>query len=255
MELEVVDVVASFPGVPAVRGVSLEVPEGSIVAIVGPNGCGKSTLLKTIARLHKPDSGRILMRGDDVWSLKPREVAHRIALLPQSPLAPEAITVRHLISFGRHPHQGLLRQWSQSDDEAVYRAMVDTGVVALADRPLETLSGGQRQRCWLAMSLAQETPLLALDEPTSALDLGHAVEVLELIRAAADHGRTAIMVLHDLVAAARYADIVVAMKEGLVVAKGSPSAVVTTDLVRELYEVESDVVLAPSDGVPVVIPK
>lgn len=255
MEVKVDNVYASFPGVEAVQGVSLDITAGQVVAIVGPNGCGKSTLLKVISRLHRPDKGAVIHQGEDVWKLKPREVAHRIALLPQTPVAPEAMTVRRLISFGRHPHQGLFRQWSGEDDNAVRQAMADTGTLELADRPLETLSGGQRQRCWLAMCLAQTTPVVALDEPTSSLDMGHAVEVMEKVREAASDGRTAIMVVHDLVSAARYADVVVAMREGVVVAQGKPSDVVTTDLVTELYGIAADVVSAPSDGIPVVIPR
>ncbi|MGH8876628.1 MAG: ABC transporter ATP-binding protein [Stackebrandtia sp.] len=255
MELSVANLCASYPGVAAVSHVDLEVEPGTVVAIVGPNGCGKSTLLRSIARLHRPDSGTVAVGGDEVWKLRPSAAARRMALLPQSPIAPEAITVSGLVAYGRHPHQGLFRQWSAADGEASDRALAATGVTELASRRLETLSGGQRQRCWLAMTLAQETPILLLDEPTSALDLGHAVETLEVIRRAAREGRSVIMVLHDLGAAARYADVLVAMKDGALIADGDPRTVVTSALVRDLYGIDADILAAPGDAAPVVVPR
>ncbi|MCQ8769539.1 MULTISPECIES: ABC transporter ATP-binding protein [Streptomyces] len=254
MELRVEQLIAGYPGHRAVAGVDLTIPSGRVVAIVGPNGCGKSTLLRSVARLHQPESGRVYAGDADIWQLKQRQAAHRIALLPQSPLAPEAVTVAGLVRYGRHPHQGLFRQWSRDDERAVEEALRATGVAALAGRRLDQLSGGQRQRCWLAMVLAQETPIVLLDEPTSALDIGHAVEVLDLVREVALAGRTVVMVLHDLASAARYADTVVAMKDGRVVAHGAPRDVVDTALVRELYGIEADILEAPADGSPVVVP-
>lgn len=254
MELRVEGVRAGYPGHVAVDGVDLTVPAGQVVAVVGPNGCGKSTLLRTVARLHRPDEGRVMLGDEDVWELKPRRAAHRVALLPQSPQAPEAVTVAGLVRYGRHPHQGLFRQWSREDEAAVREALEVTGVADLAGRRLDQLSGGQRQRCWLAMVLAQQTPVVLLDEPTSALDLGHAVEVLGLARDVARAGRTVVMVLHDLAAAARYADTIVAMRDGSVVAAGDPREVVNAALVRELYGIEADILSAPSDGSPVVVP-
>jgi iron complex transport system ATP-binding protein len=255
VELTIDRVAASHPGVKAVEDVSLSVSPGSVVAVVGPNGCGKSTLLRTVARLHRPDSGRILLDGSDVWSMRPKAAARRIALLPQNPIAPEAITVSGLVAYGRHPHQGLFRQWSAADDVAASEALAATGVTDLAERRVETLSGGQRQRCWLAMALAQRTPLLLLDEPTSALDLGHAVEMLRLIRRIAAEDRTVVMVLHDLAAAARYCDVLVAMRDGRLVAAGPPREVVDAALVRRLYDIDADVLTAPGDGAPVVVPR
>ncbi len=245
---------AGYPGHPVVHGVDLDVPSGQVVAVVGPNGCGKSTLLRSIARLHRPASGQVRIGEADVWRLTQRQAAHRIALLPQSPQAPEAVTVEGLVRYGRHPHQGLFRQWSREDEEAVGEALAATGTASLADRRLDQLSGGQRQRCWLAMVLAQQTPVVLLDEPTSALDLGHAVEVLELVREVAAAGRTVMMVLHDLAGAARYADSIVAMHEGRVAAHGPAREVVTAELVRKLYGIEADILRAPRDGAPVVIP-
>ncbi|MFI6938388.1 ABC transporter ATP-binding protein [Streptomyces sp. NPDC050418] len=245
---------AGYPGHPVVHEVDLHVSSGQVVAVVGPNGCGKSTLLRTIARLHRPESGHVRIGDEDIWQLSGRQAAHRIALLPQSPQAPEAVTVAGLVRYGRHPHQGLFRQWSREDEEAVREALAATGTASLADRRLDQLSGGQRQRCWLAMVLAQQTPVVLLDEPTSALDLGHAVEVLELVREVAAAGRTVMMVLHDLAGAARYADEIVAMHAGQVVAHGPAREVVTAALVKELYAIDADVVEAPGDGAPVVIP-
>jgi iron complex transport system ATP-binding protein len=254
VELTVEALTAGYPGHPVVDGVDLTVPSGQVVAVVGPNGCGKSTLLRAVARLHKPQSGTVRAGDKDVWQLTQRRAAHRIALLAQSPQAPEAVTVAGLVRYGRHPHQGLFRQWSREDETAVREALAATGTTALAERRLDRLSGGQRQRCWLAMVLAQETPIVLLDEPTSALDLGHAVEVLSLVREVAAAGRTVVMVLHDLASAARYADTVVAMNEGRVVAHGPAREVVTAALVKELYGIDADILRAPGDGAPVVVP-
>ncbi|MFE3877475.1 ABC transporter ATP-binding protein [Kitasatospora sp. NPDC059146] len=256
MELTIQGVTAGYrPGRPVLGGIDLTVPAGQVVAVVGPNGCGKSTLLRAVARLHRPDGGRILVGGEDIWRLSPRRAAHRVALLPQSPQAPEAVTVAGLVRYGRHPHQGLFRQWSADDERLTAEALRATGVDALADRRLDQLSGGQRQRCWLAMVLAQDAPVVLLDEPTSALDLGHAVEVLELVRTVAAGGRTVVMVLHDLAAAARYADLLVALRDGAVVACGPPREVVDAPLVRALYDIDSHVLAAPDDGAPVIVPR
>jgi iron complex transport system ATP-binding protein len=255
MELVVTGLRSGYPGHLAVDGVDLTITPGQVVAIVGPNGCGKSTLLRTIARLHKPIEGSVRVGDADIWDLKPRQAAHRIALLPQNPQAPEAVTVAGLVRYGRHPHQGLFRQWSAEDEKVCTAALAATGALELADRRLDQLSGGQRQRCWVAMVIAQETPVMLLDEPTSALDMGHAVEVLSLVREVAAGGRTVVMVLHDLASAARYADVLVAMRDGKIVATGAPRDVVTAELVRELYEVDADILYAPGDDAPVVVPR
>lgn len=254
LRLTVESLTAGYPGRTAVSGVDLDVPAGRVVAVVGPNGCGKSTLLRAVARLHRPESGTVRAGDADVWQLGRRAAAHRIALLPQSPQAPEAITVAGLVRYGRHPHQGLFRQWSRADERAVREALDATGTTELAGRRLDELSGGQRQRCWLAMVLAQQTPIVLLDEPTSALDLGHAVDVLELVRDVAATGRTVVMVLHDLAAAARYADVLVALRDGRIVAQGPPREVVDAALVKELYGVDADVLRSPGDAAPVVVP-
>jgi len=258
VDLRVEGIVAAYDGRrdarPAVDGVDLHVPAGRTVAIVGPNGCGKSTLLRTIGRLHRPRAGRVLVGGDDVWAMRPKDVAHRIALLPQSPRPPEGVTALGLVGFGRHPHQGIFRQWSAEDDDAVREALDLTGVTPFAHRRVDQLSGGQAQRVWVAMTVAQAAPVMLLDEPTSALDMGHGVEVLELLRGLAAAGRTVVMVLHDVASAARYADVLVAMRDGRVVASGPPREIVDADLIRRLYDVDAEVLHA-ADGAPVVVPR
>ena len=237
---------------PVIDGLDLALPPGRVTAIVGPNGCGKSTLLAGLARLHAPDGGAVLLDGGDIRKLPARELARRLALLPQEASAPEGLTVRDLIRFGRQPHQGWLSQWSADDQRAVEEALAAAGLEALAERPLEALSGGQRQRAWIAMTIAQQTPLLLLDEPTSALDLGHQLEVFELVRRLAAAGRTLALVLHDLASACRYADHLVAMREGRIVAQGAPAEVVTEALVRELYDVACTLLHDPVTGTPIL---
>jgi len=244
---------AGYSGRTVVEGAEFAIPAGQVAAIVGPNGCGNSTLLRTLA-LHRPESGEVHADSADVWRLGRRQAARRIALLPQSPRAPEAVTVAGLVRYGRHPHQGLLRQWSREDERAVREAMAATGTTALAAERLDRLSGGQRQRCWLARVLAQHTPVVLLDEPTSALDLGHVVEVLELVREVAAAGRTVVMVLHDLAAAARYADTLIAMKDGRIISHGPPHDTVDEALVKDLYALDADILRAPGDASPVVVP-
>jgi iron complex transport system ATP-binding protein len=235
-----------------IDALDLELPAGQVTAIVGPNGCGKSTLLASLARLHVPDQGAVLLDGHDIQRLPAREMAQRLALLPQETHAPEGLTVAELIRFGRQPHQSLFKQWSRDDRRVVDEALAAADLHALADRPLDAMSGGQRQRAWIAMAIAQQTPLLLLDEPTSALDLGHQLEVFELIRALAAAGKTLAMVVHDLVSACRFADYLVAMLDGRIVAAGRPSDVVTTALVRDLYGVECTLMQDPATGSPLL---
>ncbi|RIA35662.1 iron complex transport system ATP-binding protein [Ectopseudomonas oleovorans] len=235
-----------------IEGLDLQIPSGQVSAIVGPNGCGKSTLLAGLARLHKPISGSVLLDGKAIGSLPSREVARRLALLPQDATAPDGLTVSELIRFGRQPHQSLLRQWSEEDQAIVDAALVAADLKELADRPLESMSGGQRQRAWIAMAIAQATPLLLLDEPTSALDLGHQIEVFELIRQLSAAGKTVVMVVHDLSSACRYADHLIAMHQGRIVASGRPEEVVTSELVEQLYGVRCTLLRDPVSGTPVI---
>ncbi|QDO86969.1 ABC transporter ATP-binding protein [Ornithinimicrobium ciconiae] len=219
-----------------VEGLNLDIPPGQVTAIVGPNGCGKSTALRGLARLLRPSAGQVLLDGTDIHTLPTKAVARRVGLLPQSPVVPEGITVAELVARGRHPHHGLLRQWSRDDDRVVAESLDRTHTTELAGRQVDQLSGGQRQRVWIAMALAQRTGLLLLDEPTSFLDIAHQVEVLDLVRdLAIEDGTTVVMVLHDLPLAARYADHLIAMRNGAIVAEGEPQDVVTAQTVCDVF--------------------
>jgi iron complex transport system ATP-binding protein len=255
MTLQARGLTLSYGGEPVVAGLDLEIPAGSFTVLVGPNGCGKSTALRGLARLLKPGSGTVLLHGRDIHSRPTREVARQLGLLPQAPVAPAAVTVVDLVTRGRAPHQSLLRQFSPDDERAVTEAMRLTDLTDLADRPVDALSGGQRQRVWIAMALAQETPILLLDEPTTFLDIAHQVEVLDLCAALHRAGRTLVLVLHDLNLAARYATHLVALRDGAVVANGSPAEIVTADLVRDVFGLDSVVVPDPETGTPLVVPR
>ncbi|MGW1060549.1 ABC transporter ATP-binding protein [Micromonospora rubida] len=234
--------------------VSLAVPDGAFTAIVGPNACGKSTLLKAFVRLLTPSSGTVRLDGRDVSDHRPKRFARQVGFLPQGLVAPENIVVRRLVARGRYPHQSLLATWSAADEKAVRSAMAVAGVTALAERPVEELSGGQRQRVWIAMVLAQETPYLLLDEPTTFLDITHQYELLALFARLRDEGRTIVAVLHDINQACRFADHIVAMKDGRVVAQGAPADVVDAALMQEVFGLPSIVMANPVTGTPMVVP-
>ena len=253
--LEIRGVTLGYADRTVVDDLDLALAPGRITCIVGANACGKSTVLRSMARLLKPRGGQVVLDGRDLHSMPTKQVARTLGLLPQSPVAPEGIVVADLVARGRHPHQGALARWTREDDEAVAEALELTGTAELAERSVDELSGGQRQRVWIAMVLAQQTDLLLLDEPTTFLDVAHQVEVLDLLtdlnRA---RGTTIAMVLHDLNLAARYADRLVALRAGSLHAAGDPAEVLTADVVRDVFGMESQVVPDPVSGRPIVLP-
>ncbi|WP_283136134.1 ABC transporter ATP-binding protein [Rhizohabitans arisaemae] len=255
MRLQAVDVTLGYGDRTVVDGLDLGIETGTVTTIIGPNGCGKSTLLRALGRLLKPTGGRVLLDGKRIDRLAGRDVAKILGILPQTPTAPEGLTVADLVARGRHPHQSWYRQWSSDDEGVVAEALQLTGLLDLAERPLDELSGGQRQRAWISMALAQGTDLLLLDEPTTFLDLAHQVEVLDLVRRL--HGRggsTIVMVLHDLNLAARYADRLVAMRDGRIVTAGTPREVLTEEMLLAVFGLEAKVVPCPVSGAPLVVP-
>ncbi len=238
-----------------VDDLDLIVPTGVVTTVIGPNGCGKSTLLRALSRLLRPRAGSVLLDGQVITSMRTREVARVLGMLPQAPVAPEGLTVADLVSRGRHPHQSWLRQWSSDDEQEVGVALEQTGIADLADRPVDELSGGQRQRAWISMALAQGTDILLLDEPTTYLDLAHSVEVLDLVdRLHSELGRTVVMVLHDLNLAVRYSDHLVVMKAGRIVAAGAPAEVISVELLREVFGLDAAVIDDPVSGRPLIVP-
>ncbi|PPS72733.1 ABC transporter ATP-binding protein [Streptomyces sp. MH60] len=234
---------------------SVEIPDHSFTVIVGPNACGKSTLLRALSRMLKPSQGRVLLDGSVIQSMPAKKVARTLGLLPQSSIAPDGITVGDLVGRGRYPHQGILRQWSTEDERVVQESMAQTGISELADRYVDELSGGQRQRVWIAMALAQQTPLLLLDEPTTYLDIQHQIDVLDLCAELhEEQGRTLVAVLHDLNHAARYATHLIALRGGEIIAEGAPKDIVTADLVERVFGLRCQVIDDPETGTPLVVP-
>ncbi|MFZ4834049.1 ATP-binding cassette domain-containing protein [Rouxiella sp. Mn2063] len=237
------------------QDLSVAIPEGSLTVIIGPNACGKSTLLKTLSRLMQPQAGSVWLNGEQISRYATKEVARQLGLLPQSSNAPGDISVMDLVARGRYPHQGLFKRWTPEDQQAVDEAMQATGITELADSAVDTLSGGQRQRVWIAMVLAQQTPLLLLDEPTTWLDIAHQIDLLELMRELnLKNGRTLVVVLHDLNHACRYASHLIAMKGGKVLAEGSPKQIVTAELVEEVFGLKCMIIEDPVAHTPLIIP-
>ncbi|MEV0692125.1 ABC transporter ATP-binding protein [Streptomyces sp. NPDC050388] len=234
---------------------SVEIPDNSFTVIVGPNACGKSTLLRALSRMLKPSQGRVLLDGQVIQSMPAKKVARTLGLLPQSSIAPDGITVADLVGRGRYPHQGILRQWSAEDERVVQESMARTGIADLGERHVDELSGGQRQRVWIAMALAQETPLLLLDEPTTYLDIQHQIDVLDLCAELhEEQGRTLVAVLHDLNHAARYATHLIALRGGKVIARGAPKEIVTAGLVEQVFGLSCQVIDDPETGTPLIVP-
>lgn len=236
-------------------GLSLNIPDGGFTVIIGPNACGKSTLLRSLARLLAPKAGRIMLDDVSISDLPTREVARRVGLLPQAPTAPGGVVVADLVARGRFPYQSLLRQWSPADAAAVKSAMDAAGIADLADRPVSDLSGGQRQRVWIALVLAQETPILLLDEPTTWLDVAHQIDLLDLLARLNRDGKTVVAVLHELNLACRYATHLVAMRDGAIVAQGTPEGIVSEDMIRSVFGLPALVMPDPLTGRPMIIPR
>ena len=245
----------SYDNTHIIHDLSVTIPTNKITALVGPNGCGKSTLLRGISRLLKPRRGSVVLDTNDIWSMPTKELAKRLGILPQGPVAPEGLTVHELVAQGRYPHQSWLQQWSAEDERITLEALEITDIAAFADRPVDTLSGGQRQRAWIAMTLAQDSDLILLDEPTTFLDLAYQIDVLNLLHDLnVERGKTIVMVLHDLNQACRYADFLVALCGGEIRAQGAPSEVVTEDLVNSVFGVESRIMRDPITDTPLIIP-
>ncbi|SFR57491.1 ABC transporter ATP-binding protein [Microbacterium azadirachtae] len=253
--LEARNLTVGYDADPVIDGLDLALPASGITMIVGGNGCGKSTLLRTLARLLKPRTGSVLLDGSAIAQLPTKEVARIVGLLPQAPVAPDGIRVSDLVDRGRTPHRGWLGGRDRRDDEVVADALHVTGMAEFAERTIDELSGGQRQRAWVAMALAQEPDILLLDEPTTYLDLAHQVELLQLlVRLSRERGTQVVVVMHELNLATRYADHLIAMRDGRVVAEGAPGDVVTVELLRDVFDLEAVVVPDPIAGTPMIVP-
>jgi len=249
-------ITAGYDNKAILHDVDISIPSNKISIIIGANGCGKSTLLKTMARLIKPISGQVTLGGKSIHKIPPKQVARVLGLLPQSPIVPEGITVADLVGRGRFPHQTFLKSWTKKDYEAVSEAMEIMNITEFADRHIDELSGGQRQRVWIAMALAQQTDILLLDEPTTFLDITYQVEILDLLtKLNRKYGTTIVMVLHDINLSARYADHIFAVKEGKLIAEGNPTEVLTSDLVKSVFNLNCVVIPDPISDTPLVIPK
>jgi iron complex transport system ATP-binding protein len=238
-----------------IENLSLNIPEGKVTVLVGPNGCGKSTLLRGLSRLLKPRAGQVVLDSHDIWKMPTKDLAKQLGILPQGPVAPEGLTVHELVAQGRYPHQSWFQQWSVEDERMTQEALFITGLTDLADRPIDTLSGGQRQRAWIAMTLAQDSDIILLDEPTTFLDLAYQMEVLDLLHDLnVERGKTIVMVLHDLNQACRYGDYLVAVHEGRIAAHGHPQDVIQAEMIRDVFGIECHIMPDPITGTPLVVP-
>lgn len=237
------------------RDLTLAIPDGKVSVLIGPNGSGKSTALRALARLLTPKVGSVVLDGQSIHSLSTKEVARRLAILPQMLVAPESITVEDLVWFGRHPHRSSLRSPSSADKDSVEWALRMTGSAEIRTRPVDQLSGGQRQRAWIALCLAQGTDLILLDEPTTFLDIAYQLDVLDLLADLnQEQGKTIAMVLHDVNQAAEYAEHVFVLRQGTLVTEGEPSDVLTCDMMRDVFGIESQILPHPVSGKPLCVP-
>jgi len=253
--LETKSLTLSYGNDPIIDNLSLQIPQGKITVFVGSNGCGKSTLLRSIARLLKPQKGAVLLDGKEITKLRTKEVARNMAVLPQGPIAPEGLTVMQLVKQGRYPYHNLLQHWSKEDEQMVRKALKDTNLEQLVDRPVDSLSGGQRQRAWVAMTLAQGTDILLLDEPTTYLDMAHQIDILDLLFELNEkEQRTIVMVLHDLNLASRYAHHMVAIHNKTIYDQGKPEDIITSEMVRNVFQMECDISVDMLFGTPICIP-
>lgn len=253
--LQTKDLTLSYGERTIIDELNIDIPQGEISVFIGGNGCGKSTLLRSIARLLKPKQGSVLLDGEAISRLSTKEVARKMAILPQSPTAPEGLTVLQLVKQGRYPHQTWLKQWSQKDEEIVQDALKATKMEELKHRKVDELSGGQRQRAWIALTLAQDTDIILLDEPTTYLDMTHQIEILDLLFELNEkEQRTIVMVLHDLNLACRYAHNIVAIRDKQIYAQGKPEEVISCELVKNVFDMDCQVSRDPLFGTPLCIP-
>jgi iron complex transport system ATP-binding protein len=255
IRLKTSDLAISYDDRLIVQNLNISIPQGKVTALVGANGSGKSTILKTMARIMNPSHGNVLLDGKSIHKQSTKEVAKQLAILPQNPTAPDGLTVSELVSYGRFPYQKGFGSMSKEDKSVVQWSIEATGMGEFAERPVDQLSGGQRQRAWIAMALAQETDILFLDEPTTFLDMAHQLEVLHLLQKLNEkNNRTIVMVVHDLNHAARYAHHMIAIKSGVVRGEGTPIEVITPDIMRDVFNIEADIVPDPRTGVPLCLP-
>lgn len=253
--LETKSLTLNYGDATIIENLTLSIPMNEITVLIGANGCGKSTLLRAIARLLKPKQGSVLLDGQDLFKLSTKQVAKKLSILPQSPVAPEGLTVLQLVKQGRYPHQSWRQQWTEKDEEVVFNALKATGIAHLQDKAVDELSGGQRQRAWIAMTLAQDTDIILLDEPTTYLDLTHQIEVLDLLfELNHQQNRTIIMVLHDINLACRYADHIITVRDQGVFQEGKPEEIMTTSLVKHVFDLDCQMTNDPIYGTPLCIP-
>lgn len=255
IKINVKNITLAYGKTTIIDALNVAIPKGKMTVLIGRNGCGKSTLLHAIARLLKPETGSVILDGQDILKMKSKEVAKKLAILPQSPIAPEGVTVEQLVKQGRYPYQGTFKQWTNEDESAVHHALTVTSMEELQDRYVHELSGGQRQRAWMALNLAQNTDTILLDEPTTYLDLTHQIEILDLLYDLnREENRTIVMVLHDINLACRYADHLVAIKDQKVFIQGAPEDMITSENIERIYGLKCRIDIDRQFGTPICFP-